>query len=607
MGGELVVSPKSSVTIKESIMKIIGRILIRSRLMLIVIGLHIVKLNAQAGGSPVRVSITVTPPYSTNTKDYIQQGNNVMVTISNLSSVPQQVTVVLSITGTNGVKAALRNNYQPPAGLMLGPNQVRILTLNQLRAINNTVTANDIIVETITREDYLNSTPLPEGLYTVCATAKDFNLPTSFEEKGCATFVINSYDPPIILNPMANTTVRPLNPQFINFGWTPSGIAGRTRYSFKLFDLTSVQVNNPNDAFEYTNIRPFYQQTNIVVSNLLMDNSKPKLKEGNTYALQVVAYDPQNRMLYKNKGRSQVILFTYRNEPVMSTIFMDDPRKAVCVGPTNWNGSLPATDKHGLPDGTPLAIGGFVVRNTIFTKNNDGYDGTGEILVNFLNTKLKVEFKNLRVNTNHRVFKGLVTAVVVNRHVINDSMSRQKNGTINKVPDLKALTRYLADDARNISTLDASKQPADLPLHTNNNGFTIGIIGVMFEPTEAYINTVMNVWLDSTRADHLLLSRKNIAVHPNGFADDEMKIWLQEDAMVYMANGATLNFRKDKENTFATFDCNGFKKINIKGEIVRAAERSPFQISDITGEKALRENINIIMAGTISKPGIYIK
>jgi hypothetical protein len=572
-------SPVHICSSKISVMKNFRGLLFRTLLVISLITVLIFKMNAQIGaGSPVKVAINVLPPYSTNAKDYIQQGNNVMITLTNMSSIPQQVIVLPSISGNNGVKASLRSNYQPPAGLLLAPSQVRTLTLNQLKTVNSTVTANDIIVEKMTKDEYLNNTAIPEGLYTVCATVKNFAPTVTFEEQACATFVINSYDPPIILNPVANASVKPLSPQFVNFGWTPSGVAGKTRYQLKLVDLTTSPVNNPNDAFENNNIQPFFQQTNILTNNFILDNGKPKLKEGNKYALQVVAFDPQNKLLYKNKGRSQVIVFTYKGEmglantpaPNNPNNPQDDPSLGPCVATTKWQGTLNTNPKDGLPSGTEIAIGKFVIRNTSFTKTGGGYDGTGEITVNFLKTKLKVEFKSLLVNGENRAYNGVVTAKVVNNSVIPDAMSKQKQGSITTVPNITALSDYLDADARNVAKLSTDKPAIDLPVHIDKNKFAIGVVGFIFEPTEAYMNAVLNMPLITAAGDdnYLLLSRKAIPVHPNGYKDAEVKLLLMEDRLVQLSNKLGLDFNSGDGNTFASFDCEGFKKVTIKGDVV---------------------------------------
>ncbi len=605
-------------------MKQFHGLVIRALFVFATIALLVFKMDAQIGGGRIiNVSLTVVPPYSTNAKDYVQQGNNVIITITNMQSTPQQVIVLPSVTGSNGVKAALRDTYQPPTGLLLGPNQVRVLTLNQLKAINSTVTPADIVLQNMTQQDYQNNKSIPEGTYTVCVTVKNF-LPTmSFQEQSCATFLINSYDPPMILNPVDKSTVKPINPQFISFSWTPSGVVGKTRYNFKLIDLTATPVNNMNDAFENNNILPFYQQTNIITNNLVLDNSKPKLKEGNKYALRVEAYDPQSKLLYKNKGRSQVIVFTYKNELLIvanpvnpnnnNNNPQNDPPKGPCVSATKWNGTLKQVNKNGLPNGTNIAVGHFVMKNTAFTQSNGSYNGTGEILVHLVNAKVKVEFSGIKIGDDNRMFDGKITAKVVNNAGIDDAMSKQRTGVIETVPDMDKLMNHLEQNARKVSNLNPNNSLMDLPLHFDNQNMNIGLVGMIFEPTEAYINAVLNTPLPASIGDsYLLLSAKGMPIHPSGYATADMKLALAKDISIPLSDKLSLDFEAGATKTFATFDCNGFKNLSLNGALVlnrnialpldnnfnviadnNVKVKAPFELKNITGiNEFLLDNVS---------------
>ena len=527
----------------------------------------------------ISVSVNVKPPYSLQPRDYIQQGNNVLITMTNLGSVPVNARLFMSLEGiNNSVKIRIKPTYIAPMQLSFGPSETKMMTLNQLKIFNGNPGFNDILFQGYDSKEYFGNGKLPEGMYKVCADVVTAAGPAGGGGgtfSGCGTFLITAYEAPIILNPMNNATIKPLQPQNVFFNWTPSSIAGKTNYTFKLVDLTETPVNNPNDAFQ-NNVQPFFQQNNIIINSLVYDQSKLKLKEGHKYALQVTAYDQLKNLLYKNNGKSPVTTFLYKNELPLGNNPANQPNQpdqndapnGACIAPTKWSGSLNTDGKDGLPNGTQLSIGKFVIKNTVFTKTNGGYDGSGEILVNFLKSKLKVEFKSILVNGENRVYNGVVTARVVNAAVITDAMAKQKSGTIETVPNMNALQDYMDADARNIAKLNADKPATDLPLHIDKNHFTIGIVGLIFEPTEAYINTVLNLPLMTADNDeYLLLSAKAIPVQPNGYGQ-EAKLWLQKDAEVALSSKLGLGFKAGPDNTFASFDCSGFKQITMNGEVV---------------------------------------
>lgn len=51
----------------------------------------------------LNVSLVIRPPYSTNLADYIDQGNNVLISAVNMSGVTQQIKLIPSLEGNNGV------------------------------------------------------------------------------------------------------------------------------------------------------------------------------------------------------------------------------------------------------------------------------------------------------------------------------------------------------------------------------------------------------------------------------------------------------------------------------------------------------------------------
>ncbi|MEO6541249.1 MAG: hypothetical protein ABIN74_09675, partial [Ferruginibacter sp.] len=111
--------------------------------------------------------------------------------------------------------------------------------------------------------------------------------------------------------------------------------------------------------------------------------------------------------------------------------------------------------------------------------------------------------------------------------------------------------------------------PIDLPVHIDRNGFNIGVVGFIFEPTEAYINTFLNTPLpQSISNSYLMLSAKGIAVHPNGYGTAEVKLSLAKDISLNLSDKLGLDFTGGANKTFATFDCGGFKSLTLNGAIV---------------------------------------
>ncbi|MBK7882703.1 MAG: hypothetical protein IPJ81_01880 [Chitinophagaceae bacterium] len=258
----------------------------------------------------IHTSVFINTPYSLSAKNYIQQGSNVTITLTNMGIAASEVRIYPSLEGlSNGIRIKLKPTYASPA-LFFCPGEIKKITLNQLQAMAGSApSVNDILFQGYNNKQYFNNGNLPEGLYKLCIDVVTAGPPSL----ACTFFSITSYDPPIILNPKNNTIITQLNPQNILFNWAPAGIIGKTRYILKLVDLNITPVNNPNDAF-MKNMVPFFEQSDIITSTFVYDNTRPNLINGHKYALEITAYDPLNNLLYKNYGHSQVIIFTYKSK-----------------------------------------------------------------------------------------------------------------------------------------------------------------------------------------------------------------------------------------------------------------------------------------------------
>src|SRR5690606_9736604 len=126
----------------------------------------------------------------------------------------------------------------------------RVFTFNQLKVYNGNLKQSDLQMVGISYSLLESAGVLPEGAYTLCIKAIEYGGNTVLSgSTGCASFLITSYDPPMILVPQQGADLKLTKPQLFNFQWTPSGISGKTRYRLKLIDLSAVNVFNPNDAF----------------------------------------------------------------------------------------------------------------------------------------------------------------------------------------------------------------------------------------------------------------------------------------------------------------------------------------------------------------------
>lgn len=574
-------------------------------------------LSAQSSNA-VNVSLTIAPPYPVYVEDLVKFKGQTIVNLVNLGSTPLQVKLITSISSDQGIGIQVKPGYQPTAPILLGAQQTRVLTGSQLSSLNANLNDQHLTTQGISLSSLLQTETLPEGVYTICVRAYDYNTgaPLSPEMSGCATIVITHYDPPVVILPAHESYVEPVNPQFLMFNWTPAGLAGITRYRLELIDLTLTNLANPNDAFETPGVLPFYKKDNLTAPTFPYDLTMPKLSAGHQYAVRVTAYDPSAKLMFKNGGKSPVSTFWYKkagnglggpgdlagnpgsggsggegnNEP--------DPPNGDCVSATKWNGALSAVPQSGLPNGTDIKVGYFVMKNTVFTQNGNSYSGTGEILVNFLNTKLKVEFSNIQVNADHRFYSGKITAKVGAQSLVNDAMSKTRDGLIESVPDAEGLMSEVEKNARRISKLLPEGPPADLPLGLDNADGSLAIVGVVFEPTEAYLNTVLAMDIPQAAIpDWLNISQKGIPFHPNGFGAASVKIALAKDKTIALSDKFSLQFTGGADKTYVELDCEGFNGLQVAGAVV--LDRKAALPVDASGNVIQDPNVKVKAAFTV--------
>lgn len=537
----------------------------------------------------VQVALTVAPPYPVYVADMVQFKGQTIINLTNLGSTPAQVKLISSITSDQGISIQVKPSYQPTAPVLLGAQQTRVLTGSQLSALNANLSDQHLTTQGISLSGLLQTETLPEGVYTICVRAYDYNTgaPLSSEMSGCATIVITHYDPPVLITPAHESYVEPINPQFVLFNWTPAGIGGMTRYRIEMIDMTLTNLANPNDAFETPGVLPFYKKENLTAPSFAYDMTMPKLTAGHQYGVRVTAYDPLNKILFKNGGKGPVSTFWYKkqgngfggpgdiannpnnggtggegnNEP--------DPPNGDCVSATKWTGQMNNAPQSGLPNGTDVKVGHFVMKNTVFTQNGSSYSGTGEILINFLNTRVKVEFTNIQINADNRFYNGKITAKVGAQNLVNDAMSKTRDGVIESIPNAEGLMNEIDKNSRRVSQLLPDGVPADLPLGFDNGDGNLAIVGLVFEPTEAYLNAVLAMDIPQAAIpDWLNISHKGIAIHPNGFGVAGVKIALAKDKTIALSDKMSIQFNSGASKTYVEFDCDGFNALQIDGAVV---------------------------------------
>ncbi|MGZ3903974.1 MAG: fibronectin type III domain-containing protein, partial [Bacteroidia bacterium] len=168
----------------------------------------------------------------------------------------------------------------------------------------------------LSKTQYEQSKVLPEGFYTFCVTAYDYNNPVQIQvsNNSCAQGWMILSDPPFLNLPLCSSTVTPVNPQQLAFAFTQMNMgspnsAANTEYIFELWEIRPHNAI-PNNIVQ--TVPPIFSYTtNLTAINYGI--TEPPLLVGMQYAWRVRAVDITGRDLFKNQGYSQVCTFTYGN------------------------------------------------------------------------------------------------------------------------------------------------------------------------------------------------------------------------------------------------------------------------------------------------------
>ena len=556
-------------------------------------------LLAKTFAQPLQISVTVTPPYSIHLSDYINSGDNVLLTIINTSNTTHNYKLITSLTGDNGVSISLKTSYVPTSAITIQAFETQVLTFNQLQQYTGNLSSNDLNMSGVSQNQIVKTESLPEGVYTLCVKALEYTTSAPLSSDfGCSTFPLTNYDPPIVIYPADDSDVNPNTPQNIVFTWTPTGIPGLTNYYFELVDMTLNALNNPNDAFDNPAVQVYVVQ-DIVTSQLVYDLSFPPLLEDHKYAIRVTAYDPQGNMAFKNLGKSPVTTFNYKKQlifkgnnnnnklannnnqggvqlvvlgnkiwdlldapPKNNNPVLDPEDSPDCIGTCAIPQAYPANGNVNVKIGDDVIVGKFKMKVTSVSNNT----GEGTIFINWLKTLVVVKFKNIKVNTDMQLYSGEVFAKI-DAAGIPEQIAKNQNADLSQLQNnIDDIQNSILQANRRISNfLPNNQNPIGLPLALDNNKYDLAIVGIIFKPTTAYVNLMLPVQIpEAINGDFLSIHASGICIRPNGMGAAG-KIILEQDVTVELSNYVKLKFVKT--NTFVEFDCSGVTKAHIKGQL----------------------------------------
>ena len=563
--------------------------------------------TATAQNQPIQINTVVPPPYPQTYEEAISVGENSTIIVQNTDqSTTYEVKLSVEVEGDNGISFRTLPQATPVAPLVLAPGETRNLSSQELESLYANYNENDIQYEGFNAQEMAQNPYLPEGNYTICITALDYNTSaqlSSPQMSGCSPPIyITPISPPIITNPQSDSEVMQQTPQLLNINWTPVTYnSPMMRYEFQMVDITDLDIN-PYDALNSNNFQ-FYQQENLQTNTLVYDASKPQLTTGHTYAMRVRAYLLDGSLNIQNQGWSDIVTFTYTENTLADDDTGDDDTGSEDeddTGVTTTGGSdttplpegefdcnsscsvnvqsLSEQPAENLTEGATVQMGNFTMNMNSFTGNaSSGYSGTGYVeITSFFPAPVRVEFSGIKVNENNRVISGSAEAVTRDGSWLNDSWENlQSNfsfGSLGKTP--AQVFQNIQSEQYILEQLDQVQTQAgiSMPVGYGDGNYKVQILSIKFNPDNARFNSFVMVPIPDDRRgeQYLAFGANDLCLTPGGPAlgGDPARLALVREASFEPSEKVGFTFHPNdggEEGSFVELDCNGFYRARING------------------------------------------
>ncbi len=273
-------------------------------------------LQAQSTAFPVTAAVQSLPPFTPNFSSWADPINNklgVVLLLNDREEPGYQVRLRFTISG-QGITIRSREDWPArPITLTYGlPVQLTSADLMAYFQLEHL----DFIG--YSQQAYLNNGGLPEGVYSLCVEALDYDR--SSEEAASAsacTFIqAQLLDPPVLLSPFGDQT--PISPQSLLVQWQARHTAAfLTTYRVEIYQIEATA--NLTAEQIYSLQQPVVETEVNGITATMIDASFPLLESGQRYLIRVQAREANQMGMgsgsaFKNAGYSEPVFFNYGAE-----------------------------------------------------------------------------------------------------------------------------------------------------------------------------------------------------------------------------------------------------------------------------------------------------
>lgn len=248
------------------------------------------------------------------------------------------------------------------------------------------------------------------------------------------------------------------------------------------------------------------------------------------------------------------------------------PGNCFAEAPTN---TTPGTQT--LAKDSTITIGNFTMKLISVSGTPASLSGEGSIEVPYLRAPILVEFSNIRVNGDNKVYQGEVYAKIDPAAPYSKADGNDFEGNVLNMADnqLKSIYEWSSSFGRLVSSF-INTNPVTLPIgldkNIEGNNTVVAIIAMKFTPTQAVLNAATWVELPALGSDvGFGLGAKNICFHKDGLGGmKRAELYLVRDFGYRSDDSWSFLFKSPTptdSGTYAKWDCKGLHHIEVKAEV----------------------------------------
>lgn len=226
--------------------------------------------------------------------------------------------------------------------------------------------------------------------------------------------------------------------------------------------------------------------------------------------------------------------------------------------------------------GDSIKAGRFTMVITEVQGTGFGLSGKGEIAISLLNARLVVEFNGIRVNKSKQMIDGEIKGSQSKGSPLTDAEANNLGSALDLSKEKIEAIHTLASSAERAVTGLSGASAVSLPLGLDNviggERYVIGIIGIVFKPTAAYLNAAIAYPLSDLGQDiGVGLGARDICFSPDGFGGNGLvTLYLAEDLGYRNDDSWSFAFlapKSGEKGCYITFDCHGFKQFHLSAAV----------------------------------------